>query len=210
MPRACALHDRGMFTVQIEARRAWPSFERFLPPAPERDPSKGGRPRIPDAVIFTWICWYCRSGCPWKLSPPGCPWRTCQRRLRQWREAGVFERWARSLTEAAGPPHGPCFIDATFIRARTAGEEIGLTRHGRGSVLQVICDWRSRPVTWACTAAGPGEARRAMNLIDTLKPVPILIGDRAYRAGYLHAKLAEQGTRSYAPLLSNDRKAQRV
>src|SRR6202035_762912 len=66
-------------------------------------------------------------------SPPGCPGRTVRRRLREWRAAGVFEAWAASLRDEYLPAHGPCFMDATFIRARTKADDIGLTRTGKAA-----------------------------------------------------------------------------
>lgn len=201
--------SRVVNTPEREARLAWPTFARFLPPARERDPSKGGRPRIPDEVVFEWVCWMLRSGCAWRHMPRSCPTRTVQRRLREWRETGVFERWASSLRDDYLPAHGPCFMDACFIRARVSGPDIGLTRHGKGCKLQLLCDWRSRPVAWRLTSAHPPEARLASELLSELEPLQrpsILIMDKAYRSRELHAQAAATGIRSYAPQQSKDRR----
>lgn len=195
-----------MFYPEREAALAWPTFARFLPPARERDPRAGGRPRIPDVEILGWVIWFLRSGCPWRLAPPGCPARTVRRRLREWRQAGVFQAWQAELTRAAGPPLGPLFIDATFLRSSVKGEGVGLSRHGKGVQLQAIVDWRSRPIAWHANAAGPSEARRAEALIEQLAPGSILVGDKAYRPARLHKLIAAQGCRSFAPQQRNDRR----
>ena len=187
-----------MTISEREAACAWPSFARFLPPARARDPKLGGRPRVKDEFVFMWVCWMLRSGCPWRHLPPGCPARTVRRRLAQWRTAGVFDAWALALRDAYLPAHGPCFMDATFVRARTSGEDVGLTRHGKGSKVQAIFDWRSMPVAWQLQAAGPGEGQTAQAWLPTLTPrerPAILVMDRAYRARGLHELCASLGIR---------------
>ncbi len=78
--------------------------------------------------------------------------------------------------------------DASFQRARTGGDGIGLTRHGKGSILQVIVNLDSLPSSVLIASAGsPGESRLlAESITDNPKILPrILIGDKAYDTDYL-------------------------
>jgi transposase len=71
----------------------WPMFEKLLPPAPPKP--RGGRPRIPDRAALSGILFVLRSGIAWEDLPPelGCgSGVTCWRRLRDWQQAGVWDR----------------------------------------------------------------------------------------------------------------------
>ena len=81
----------------------WSRIEPLLPPH-ESNP-KGGRPRIPDRAVLTGILFVPRTGCPWEYLPQelgcGCG-MTCWRRLRDWHEAGVWEKIWRILLDELG------------------------------------------------------------------------------------------------------------
>ena len=71
----------------------WERIEPLLPPEPLTP--KGGRPRVPDRACLTGIIFVLKSGIPWELLPQelGCgSGMTCWRRLRDWQQAGVWER----------------------------------------------------------------------------------------------------------------------
>jgi transposase len=99
----------------------WAIIEPLIPPEPPKP--QGGRPRIPDRDALTGIIFVLRTGIPWELLPQemgcGCG-MTCWRRLRDWHEAGVWERlhavllerlhkadqldWSRAAIDAASVP----------------------------------------------------------------------------------------------------------
>jgi transposase len=61
---------------------------------------KGGRPRVSDRAALTGILFVLRSGIRWEMLPAelGCgSGVTCWRRLREWQQAGVWERLHREL-----------------------------------------------------------------------------------------------------------------
>jgi transposase len=81
----------------------WAVIEPLLPPEPPKP--KGGRPRVPDRAALTGIVFVLRSGIPWELLPQemGCgSGVTCWRRLRDWQQAGVWDRIHRTLLDRLG------------------------------------------------------------------------------------------------------------
>ncbi len=81
----------------------WEAIEPLLPEEPAK--LKGGRPRIPDRAALEGIVFVLRTGCPWRLLPKelGCgSGSTCWRRLRDWQEAGVWQRLHETLLNWLG------------------------------------------------------------------------------------------------------------
>jgi len=81
----------------------WEIIESVLPPEPPKP--QGGRPRVPDRAALTGIIFVLKSGIPWEMLPQemGCgSGVTCWRRLRDWQEAGVWERLHRVLLDRLG------------------------------------------------------------------------------------------------------------
>jgi transposase len=81
----------------------WEAIEPLLPAEPPK--SKGGRPRVDDRAALTGIIFVLKSGIPWEMLPQemGCgSGVTCWRRLREWQEAGVWERLHQVLLDRLG------------------------------------------------------------------------------------------------------------
>ena len=81
----------------------WDTIEPLLPEEPPKP--KGGRPRIDDRAALTGILFVLKSGIPWEMLPQemGCgSGMTCWRRLKEWNEAGVWERLHLLLLERLG------------------------------------------------------------------------------------------------------------
>ena len=71
----------------------WELIRPLLPPQPPKP--KGGRPRIADRQVLSGILFVLKTGIGWEDLPKemGCgSGMTCWRRLRDWHEAGVWER----------------------------------------------------------------------------------------------------------------------
>ena len=81
----------------------WKIVEPLLPL--ELPKPKGGRPRIDERAALTGIVFVLKSGIPWEMLPKemGCgSGSSCWRRLRDWQEAGVWEKLHRVLLDRLG------------------------------------------------------------------------------------------------------------
>ena len=81
----------------------WEVIEPLLPPEPPKP--EGGRPRVDDRAALSGIIFVLKSGIPWEMLPQemGCgSGVTCWRRLREWQEAGVWERLHQVLLDRLG------------------------------------------------------------------------------------------------------------
>ena len=81
----------------------WAIVGPLLPPDPPKP--KGGRPRVPDRACLTGILFVLKTGIPWEYLPVemGCgSGVTCWRRLRDWQQAGVWDRLHRALLDRLG------------------------------------------------------------------------------------------------------------
>jgi transposase len=81
----------------------WEVIDPLLPEEPPKP--KGGRPRIDDRAALTGILFVLKSGIPWEMLPQemGCgSGMTCWRRVKEWNEAGVWERLHRRLLDRLG------------------------------------------------------------------------------------------------------------
>jgi transposase len=88
---------------ELVSDKLWETIEPLLPNEPPKP--KGGRPRVDDRAALTGIVFVLKSGIPWEMLPQqmGCgSGLTCWRRLREWQEAGVWERLHKVLLDRLG------------------------------------------------------------------------------------------------------------
>src|SRR5215217_7595705 len=129
----------------------WDSVEPLLPKEPPKP--KGGRPRVPDRACLAGIVFVLRSGIPWEMLPAelGCgSGMTCWRRLRDWHEAGVWDRLHRALLDQLGQAdqidwERAC-LDSASIPAKRGARQPAQTRR--------IAANRARSATLFPTGAG--------------------------------------------------------
>ena len=111
----------------------WEAIEPVLPkPAPK---PKGGRPPVENRPALTGILFVLKTGIPWADLPTemGCgSGSTCWRRLRDWQEAGVWERVHRILLDrlrgADKLDLSRAVVDSASVRAVFGGPRRGRTR----------------------------------------------------------------------------------
>jgi transposase len=130
----------------------WAIVEPLLPAEPAKP--KGGRPRLPDRACLTGIIFVLKSGIPWELLPRemGCgSGMTCWRRLRDWREAGVWERLHRVLLDRLGAAdqidRSRACLDSASIPAKKGAPPPARTRRTAAN--------RARSATLFRTAGAP-------------------------------------------------------
>jgi transposase len=88
---------------ELVSDELWNTIEPLLPEEPPKP--KGGRPRVDDHAALAGIIFVLKSGIPWEMLPQemGCgSGVTCWRRLREWQEAGVWERLHKVLLDRLG------------------------------------------------------------------------------------------------------------
>ena len=88
---------------ELVSDELWNTIEPLLPE--EAPKPKGGRPRVDDRSALAGIIFVLKSGIPWEMLPQemGCgSGVTCWRRLREWQEAGVWERLHKVLLDRLG------------------------------------------------------------------------------------------------------------
>ena len=125
----------------------WEAIEPLLPEEPAK--LKGGRPRIPDRAALEGIVFVLRTGCPWRLLPKelGCgSGSTCWRRLRDWQEAGVWQRLHETLLNWLGD-------EASIAWSRASVDSVSV-RAKRGV---------SRPAPTRLTAANPAPSTTSLS-----------------------------------------------
>ena len=111
----------------------WEIVEPLLPPEPDKP--RGGRPRVPDRAALTGIGFVLKTGIPWEMLPKemGCgSGSTCWRRLRDWQEAGVWERLHRALLDRLGQAEeidwSRACLDSASVPAKRGARRSARTR----------------------------------------------------------------------------------
>jgi transposase len=115
----------------------WDTIESLLPPEPPKP--QGGRPRIDNRAALTGIVFVLKSGIPWEMLPQemGCgSGMTCWRRLKEWHEAGVWERLHRVLLDRLGEADQieweRASLDSASIPAKRGGQKPERIRQIKG------------------------------------------------------------------------------
>jgi len=88
---------------ELVSDELWEIVESLLPEEPPKP--KGGRPRLDDRAALTGILFVLKSGIPWEMLPQEMgrgSGVTCWRRLKEWQEAGVWERLLSVLLDRLG------------------------------------------------------------------------------------------------------------
>ena len=133
--RACfntrsAWHHSAYEDAPLVPDDLWEAIEPLLPKEPPK--SKAGRPRVPPRAVLGGIIFALRTGCPWRLLPQelGCgSGVTCWRRLRDWHDAGVWERLHEQLLnwlgDEAAIDWSRASVDSPSVRAKREASRPG-------------------------------------------------------------------------------------
>jgi transposase len=108
----------------------WILIEPVLPPPKPRRKKYPGRKPISNRQALTGILFVLRTGIPWEYLPQelGCgSGMTCWRRLREWQEAGVWDKLHQlvlSLLQEEGVlDWSRAVVDSSSVRAVGAGKK---------------------------------------------------------------------------------------
>src|SRR5215831_4491334 len=185
----------------------------FPPPKPRRFRFAGRKP-VDDRKALTGILFVLKTGIPWEDLPQemGCgSGMTCWRRLRDWHQAGIWDRLVEillaRLQHADRIDWSRAAIDSAMARALGGVEGRGPnpTDRGRPGVKHhVITDARGTPLAGVITGANAADVTELVPLVDSSGPVagkpgrprrrPERVqGDRAYDSEPHREALRERG-----------------
>ena len=126
----------------------WEAIEPLLPPEPPKP--KGGRPRVPNWAALAGIVFVLKSGIPWEMLPQemGCgSGSTCWRRLKEWHEAGVWEKLHRVLLDRLGEADKidweRASLDSASVPAKRGAKEPARTRRIRANRARSATLWQT-------------------------------------------------------------------
>jgi transposase len=194
----------------------WAIVEPLLPPPAPRRFRYPGRKPIGNRQALTGILFVLKTGIQWEDLPQemGCgSGMTCWRRLRDWQQAGVWQKLHEvllsRLRDADKINWERAVIDSSAVRALSGGAGTGpnpTDRRKAGSKHHVVTDAAGVPLASKVTAANRHDVTQLIELVDSIPPVrgkrgrprqrpEKLLGDRAYDSDPHRAKLRERGIR---------------
>ena len=112
----------------------WTLIEPLLPPSKPRRKKYPGRLPVSDRAALNGILFVFKTGLRWNHLPTSLGFgsgATCWRRLRDWTEAGVWDRLHEllfaHLREAGQLDFSRAAVDSSSVRAVGAGEKLART-----------------------------------------------------------------------------------
>lgn len=178
----------------------WARIEPLLPKRPPPN-EKGGRPPVDDRAALVGILFVLKTGIPWEDLPQemhcGCG-MTCWRRLRDWQQAGVWNKLHEILLAELRAADKLDFtraaVDSSTVRAVGGGEETGpnpTDRRKLGSKHHLVVDGQGVPLKVQLSGANKPDINQLLPLIANLPAIrgkpgqprsrpDELYGDRAY------------------------------
>ena len=175
--------------------------------------SRYGRPRADARLVFEAILFILHTGIQWKFLPKTFPPKsTVHDYLKRWSQSEsfrkLFARVIAQLFQSGRVDLDECFIDATFAAAKGGGLEVGLTRKGKGTKLQLVVDAKGLPLGFSMASANTGETDMVQETLGFIEPElqpARMIGDKGYDCDALDAALEELGIEMISPHRSNRR-----
>ncbi|WP_414505877.1 IS5 family transposase [Streptomyces sp. NEAU-L66] len=174
----------------------WERIEPLLPVI-ERRFRYPGRRRLDDRRVLCGILFVLYTGIPWRYLPQELGFgsgMTCWRRLREWNEAGFWQRLhERLLAElrAAGILDlSRASVDSSHLRAMKGGAATGpspVDRGKTGSKHHVIVEARGIPLAVTLTGGNRNDVTQLIPLIRAVPPIRGKRGQPLRRPKHLYA-----------------------
>ena len=198
----------------------WARIQPLLHPGKPRRFRFPGRKPLDDRKVLTGILFVLKTGIPWMDLPceMGCgSGMTCLRRLKQWHQAGVWQRLHQvllsELRRADKLDWSRAVADSSFARALGGGEKTGpnpTDRRKLGSKHHLLTDGHGIPLAARLTAANVNEVTVLLALVDAVPPVggkpghprqrpERLYADRAYASKAKRQELRRRGIKPFIP-----------
>jgi len=119
----CPTQGGNIMAKPLVSDELWALIEPYIPVRKRRKCHTGRKP-LPDRACLTGILFVLRSGIPWEMLPQemGCgSGMTCWRRLRDWKQAGVWQTihgvLLDKLRQADQIDFSRCAVDSATVRA---------------------------------------------------------------------------------------------
>jgi transposase len=186
----------------------WARIEPLLPVVPRRIDHPGRR-RLDDRKVLCGILFVLYTGVPWEFLPQELGFgsgMTCWRRLRDWHQAGVWQRLHESLLAelhaADALDWSKAVIDGSHVRALKGGPKTGpspVDRARTGSKHHLITEAHGIPLAVSLTGGNRNDVTQLMPLVQAIPPVRGRRGRPRHRPdaiyadrGYDHDKYRKQ------------------
>ncbi|MGO7353914.1 IS5 family transposase [Rhizobium ruizarguesonis] len=169
-----------------------------------------GVPRVDDRRVINGIFWVLRSGAPWRDVPERYGPYTTYNRFRRWTIAGIWDRLMDAVTRPSGD--GVTMIDRTSVRVHHLAATLradhqdrclGRSRGGLTTKIHAVTDGNGLPIKITITPGHAHDLTAASELLDHLPVGAMLLGDKAYDADWLRAKVRTRGSWANIPPKSN-------
>ena len=168
-----------------------------LLPQVKRNPRYPGRPRLDDRKVLNGILFVLYTGIRWEFLPQELGYgsgMTCWRRLRDWNEAGVWQRLHELLlAELRGAgllDFTRAAVDSSHLRAMKGGPATGpspVDRAKAGSKHHLIVEAHGIPLAAITTGGNRNDVTQLLPLIGAIPPVRGLRGRPRQRPRHLYA-----------------------
>jgi transposase len=189
-------------TSEVLPDDLWERLEPLIPKARgDRHVQFAGRKPSEARRVLTGILFVLRTGVPWRWLPATSDFpsgQTCQRRLRKWHAAGIwqalFEKLLAELQAAHKINWYRALVDSSSIRASCGGEKTGpnpTDRRKLGSKHHVITDAHGIPLATILTGANRHDVTQLLPLLDSIPHVKGKPGAPRFRPEQV------QGDRAY-------------
>ncbi|WP_220289438.1 IS5 family transposase [Streptomyces sp. MBT84] len=171
---------RGEQPPWIVPDELWARIEPLLPVV-QRRTDHPGRKRLDDRKVLSGILFVLYTGIPWEFLPQELGFgsgMTCWRRLRDWNDAGVWQRLHESLLaelNAAGAlDWSRAVIDGSHVRAMKGGPKTGpspVDRARTGSKHHVITEGHGIPLAVSLTGGNRNDVTQLVPLLQAVPPI---------------------------------------
>ncbi|MFC9955985.1 IS5 family transposase [Streptomyces nigra] len=180
----------------IVSDELWDHLEPLLPQRERRFRHPGRKP-LPDREVLCGILYVLHTGIQWEYLPQDLGFgsgMTCWRRLRDWNEAGVWQRLHEvllaDLNAASRLDWSRCVVDSSHARALKGGQHTGpspVDRGRAGSKHHLITDGHGTPLAVLLTGGNRNDVTQLLPLLDAIPPVRGRVGRPRRRPDSLFA-----------------------